>query len=97
MRISDWSSDVCSSDLREPCGGLRSDAEDGVDGPGAFEPLDRLAAILRKPREDQRAGDVRPEVDLVVVHHVGGPLRPDRWSIVAEKEVWCRKSSLPRP
>src|SRR3546814_8548892 len=34
MRISDWSSDVCSSDLREP---VRQSANHGCFGKGAYE------------------------------------------------------------
>jgi len=64
---------------REACGGLRADAEDGVDGARPVEPLDRLAAKPRELREDQRARGVGCEVDLVVVHHVVGPLRSERW------------------
>src|SRR3546814_965837 len=38
MRISDWSSDVCSSDLKNDCFKIR--------GPGAFGDPAQLAAIL---------------------------------------------------
>src|SRR3546814_17647588 len=38
MRISDWSSDVCSSDLEGGAGRLRAGAPDAQDVRGGFEP-----------------------------------------------------------
>src|SRR3546814_13945393 len=49
MRISDWSSDVCSSDLRVT--GLRAGGDDYLSKPFAFSELHaRLEALLRRPR-----------------------------------------------
>src|SRR3546814_2473588 len=48
MRISDWSSDVCSSDLREHDGGMRRGLH-GVNGERACgqQALDHVAAVVR--------------------------------------------------
>src|SRR3546814_15969499 len=50
MRISDWSSDVCSSDLRERC--VERDVGELVVGSGASERLELRPD--RVPRLDQR-------------------------------------------
>src|SRR3546814_1519385 len=61
MRISDWSSDVCSSDLRDP---LASDGIVGVDQ------VDE-ALVAGKPEQRRDAG----EVDVVAQQHKAP--RPD--------------------
>src|SRR3546814_5029099 len=62
MRISDWSSDVCSSDLHgpglgaHPAGdttGVRARAPEGVEAVG---PLDRPPGILRDPQPFEAGG-----------------------------------------
>src|SRR3546814_6183348 len=55
MRISDWSSDVCSSDLRSVASGYRSALRIAVSD-GAVEP--RLSTWLARCREEE------PEVEL---------------------------------
>src|SRR3546814_14460067 len=62
MRISDWSSDVCSSDLRlgqRPLLGVEVDAHDHV-GAGQPGALDDVEADAAQPEHD----DVRPRLDL---------------------------------
>src|SRR3546814_19172603 len=81
MRISDWSSDVCSSDLKMPLG-------EGVD-------LDDLAR--RTPRftgadlEDlvRRAGLTALRQDNMVTAVSGDPFE-DRKSVVSGKSVYVR-------
>src|SRR3546814_5079743 len=61
MRISDWSSDVCSSDLRigGQYGAAVSDMGHAVDGDLAFLTYDRLG--------DEEQGDLQPvDVDVQV-------------------------------
>src|SRR3546814_20276616 len=52
MRISDWSSDVCSSDLREPV-----DHREAVErrGTGELRPCDRVRLALRAERRGWHA------------------------------------------
>src|SRR3546814_6457108 len=56
MRISDWSSDVCSSDLREPLASLTTNADGRCDSPvlegtafapGTYELVFHVAAYFR--------------------------------------------------
>src|SRR3546814_11459516 len=56
MRISDWSSDVCSSDLLEMIGEIGAEI-----GPAAVRLLDRTVLIVAEPRRaEQRQFDRFP-------------------------------------
>src|SRR3546814_18235290 len=89
MRISDWSSDVCSSDLLAPGGG-------GADAPVVGGFTDALEIGDRGDIEDivvQRATDAR----RVIIGAAGQDHRParcagggDRKSVVAGKSVSVR-------
>src|SRR3546814_9090620 len=65
MRISDWSSDVCSSDLFEP--GVPAVATVAMVALQADRRLDRLAEIFRW-HEDDRRREARIGLRLVVRH-----------------------------
>src|SRR3546814_16091402 len=74
MRISDWSSDVCSSDLRElrrpPSGG-------GPPGPDAADGARRAARLGRRRRRRPRAARAPRPAHRCRRPRVGEP-RPDR-------------------
>src|SRR3546814_3527028 len=55
MRISDWSSDVCSSDLRA-FGALQYVASGAADGFAAANPEDRLIDLVQSLRAPYRQG-----------------------------------------
>src|SRR3546814_9285566 len=62
MRISDWSSDVCSSDLRAlPDERGATGVERGAGGGGAFdhvdEPVAHMGAVLPRKREPRVSGE----------------------------------------
>src|SRR3546814_10476466 len=58
MRISDWSSDVCSSDLLTHC-------KFGITQPGELLAVQaRLRAPLRTPRQHRQAGIARIGADI---------------------------------
>src|SRR3546814_14503893 len=88
MRISDWSSDVCSSDLRVT--GLRAGGDDYLSEPFAFSELHaRLEALLRRPRAIAQHTQLQVE-DLVMdlltrrVTRAGRPidLRPQEFKLL---------------
>src|SRR3546814_8132227 len=62
MRISDWSSDVCSSDLADPAQLPRAMVEQRVD--------QRAVEITRGGMDDQPRGLVDHDQMLVLEHHV---------------------------
>src|SRR3546814_4497877 len=83
MRISDWSSDVCSSDLRngsahaqypfvvdrdvKPLVGHRRAAKDGVDAQGFAVAADALHPPCRSPRHVVHPASPATETDLAIV------------------------------
>src|SRR3546814_10274101 len=83
MRISDWSSDVCSSDLDRQCRGaflrLHIVADDGIGRRAAAG----LADTDTDPRDQQL-----PEIPGAAAHH--GERAPDRKSDVEGKSVSVR-------
>src|SRR3546814_16090595 len=101
MRISDWSSDVCSSDLvgaLRTAGGDRHDAVHRRSLPGAHRPHARLrndrcggvrrrAAQLADPRRPARPGDRRRALQRAAVRHPAGV---ERQSTVEGKSVSVR-------
>src|SRR3546814_16645882 len=92
MRISDWSSDVCSSDLRD------DSPLDAVDETGEIAELGRRRRQLRPTRQSQRlalveALDLGERVDLGLdqVGDAREHRRPlDRKSVVSGKSVSVR-------
>src|SRR3546814_15861299 len=87
MRISDWSSDVCSSDLRNPV--PHADFVAAVQGPGASGPA---AAGAPVPRQCLGLHTVRGSIGLVGGHggHSGLDHRADRKSVVEGKSESVR-------
>src|SRR3546814_19522931 len=84
MRISDWSSDVCSSDLADPA--------DDHQGP-ARRPAAGLRRRLQRARLAVRRGPRPGAVDGVQRGRAGPELqcrRPDRKSVVSGKSVSVR-------
>src|SRR3546814_19691488 len=79
MRISDWSSDVCSSDLTDARGAAQRFSRRQ---PGLFRRRDRARQQPRRTGEERRAGD-RP-------HRAGRRARTDRKSVVSGKSVSVR-------
>src|SRR3546814_4560152 len=54
MRISDWSSDVCSSDLRENCDGWLSDGKSRRSDNRRQQPFESLAGVGQFGRDARR-------------------------------------------
>src|SRR3546814_14188969 len=77
MRISDWSSDVCSSDLLE----LPRRAAQGVGEPRAGRRFGERAAILDAVALDRLARDLRPTAGPDLLGHVIGKLGIARLAI----------------
>src|SRR3546814_2614677 len=69
MRISDWSSDVCSSDLRYSYSSSQSATADGLEGPGLLSQCHFGGQTLH------RGGAVESVAGFGVVQHVGGVVR----------------------
>src|SRR3546814_14033974 len=82
MRISDWSSDVCSSDLRclgTPAGAVKCLFQ--IDfGAGALETGDTPLADFGDDLIPRPAGSqiFRPDIDIIFVEGVDRPFRPTR-------------------
>src|SRR3546814_3806883 len=68
MRISDWSSDVCSSDLAEEGRG----PDDKVGELAGLDRADLMPHALRDCRVDRIFGDVAPRAQIVVVAALAG-------------------------
>src|SRR3546814_14719132 len=69
MRISDWSSDVCSSDLFQPLG---AEFTRLVAGFGLFGAIVRRD-LVERDREEARAKGAVDDDPAVVVGHFGAP------------------------
>src|SRR3546814_9003763 len=78
MRISDWSSDVCSSDLidraAEPLLVVVDQVLNGIDGQTDTGDTDEVTVVIDNPIVDEDGhrvpvGQVRIDVDLVGLHH----------------------------
>src|SRR3546814_21008770 len=69
MRISDWSSDVCSSDLRYSYSSSQSATADGIEGPGLLSQCHFGRQALH------RGGAVEAVAGFGVVQHGGGVLQ----------------------
>src|SRR3546814_20541513 len=96
MRISDWSSDVCSSDLDPAHAEVESDGPAGADGPqGPYGEAEDAAQHSDHGDEEQHREQQPPEVDA---GDVGAA--PDRDAPLAEPAVGHhggpREPALPR-
>src|SRR3546814_13703429 len=78
MRISDWSSDVCSSDLASMTGGVASGAVAGAvtADPAAPRSAGSLKVVL--PARTDRFGRWRDETVVYVEPQLAGAARDDR-------------------
>src|SRR3546814_12926529 len=99
MRISDWSSDVCSSDLHEVA---LLDADAVLAGHHAAdldaEPQDVGAEILRPLQFPRLVGvveDERMQVAVAGVEHVGDPQRSEESRVGKECVSTCRSRWSP--
>src|SRR3546814_2661275 len=94
MRISDWSSDVCSSDLISECELLTfEDRDGGVAAVGWIVHHDYLGALPRRARIGGirlRAGDIQVVDHQVLIDYFAEP-RFHSWS-VAEIHVLDRRT-----
>src|SRR3546814_14707631 len=105
MRISDWSSDVCSSDLRKgfgnlgPCYTAASD-DDFLTARGRLRfgrsfssrSLFLRRRVLRNDHSNQRCGgeNLLPVAKICAVRHAMSPVFEDRKSVVSGKSVSVR-------
>src|SRR3546814_14880446 len=93
MRISDWSSDVCSSDLISECELLTfEDRDGGVAAVGWIVHHDYLGALPRRARIGGirlRAGDIQVGDHQVLIDYFAEP-RFNSWA-VAEIQVLDRR------
>src|SRR3546814_11038284 len=87
MRISDWSSDVCSSDLR-----TEHRRRHGITNAlaGGDDPANGMPADLRRRRRDHHEQRIREETRLGHSGESSGPGDEDRKSVVEGKSVSVR-------
>src|SRR3546814_2353867 len=83
MRISDWSSDVCSSDLDRPLGvnlaaGVAGDQADDAFDLGAIDPDVRIDAAFAQYIDAQRTIGIDHHLDDARIGKRGGDCRPHR-------------------
>src|SRR3546814_21118492 len=84
MRISDWSSDVCSSDLGSPAGIPAVDIAIGVDAPGSLDPPSNFGSIVTDALARYTQGD---QVDVNVVSgYPGSDLKTMSSYVYAERQ-----------
>src|SRR3546814_8381655 len=84
MRISDWSSDVCSSDLGSPAGIPAVDIAIGVDAPVSLDPPSNFGSIVTDALARYTQGD---EVDVNVVSgYPGNDLKTMSSYVYAERQ-----------
>src|SRR3546814_11027094 len=84
MRISDWSSDVCSSDLQPHIGGQLIVGHDPVQFPAAA----RMREV--SPGDEHARPRHMPGVDRIAQRHIGQTAIGDRKSAVSGKSVSVR-------
>src|SRR3546814_5933633 len=92
MRISDWSSDVCSSDLRRFGGPQGGFIEETKDPPDAFVALPLPRSVLRPAIDDPQ--DVLPEraVQIALDGAPGSAARPRSEEPTSELQSLMRTS-----
>src|SRR3546814_13337491 len=88
MRISDWSSDVCSSDLILPIGGLKEKLLAAVRGQlkSVLIPRDNVKDLAEIPENVKRGLEIVPvgTLDEVLENALTEPVSPIEWNPEAE-------------
>src|SRR3546814_17406657 len=102
MRISDWSSDVCSSDLKPD---RAAEEEDDPPGGKARQDRDAVERTCRRSAEDERGDEQadtrrdrlpqqidadRPPAPLRRAHEIGRASCRERMYQYGESSVWTR-------
>src|SRR3546814_12926735 len=87
MRISDWSSDVCSSDLIAKFAPYRTRLDDAIKS-GELEPAYAMFALY-KQRVDQRAAYARALLKQDIFDFSGN----DRWQYDREDAPWAANAA----
>src|SRR3546814_10235969 len=80
MRISDWSSDVCSSDLFLPCAAVEGAGVQGIQGDRAPEPPFRVQTHAHAVMHRQRLADVVVEQAVIRIGQAAVGLEPGRFA-----------------
>src|SRR3546814_3392110 len=84
MRISDWSSDVCSSDLSEH---RRRGAAEAVERDERQSGDHRGGARQARPADRSAEGTARRGGSLLHRRRAGGAVQPDRWRRRSEEHT----------
>src|SRR3546814_2808692 len=79
MRISDWSSDVCSSDLVEDVFDIREEGE-------LFAHVELRPQVEIHPRADVAVHDIQLVVELSAPGIAQASIDPERFALIADAE-----------